>query len=316
MKEILITGGAGFVGSHLVERYLNTDYRVTVIDNVETGNIRNFDKLNNIQNLEVIVADINTMNKKELDRHIRKASLVYHLASPVGVSFVDNNPKLTSMSSISSTVRLLPLLEKYNKKLIFASTSEVYGSKENGSFHEDDDLVIGSPKKLRWSYACSKLMQEFMIRSHKIDSIIVRLFNIVGPRQTGDFGMVLPRFINWANKDEPLKVFGSGEQVRCFCHISDCINSLIALSEKESCYNEIFNIGNDEESTIMDLAIKVMYLSGKDVRNIEMLPYSNVFTKNHGEIMRRVPNISKLIEYTGYTPKYNLDDIVRSLLNE
>lgn len=315
MEEILITGGAGFVGSHLSERYLKMGYKVTVIDNFKTGFEKNLKGLENSQNLELITSDLTSMKKYELDVLVKRSSLVYHLASTVGVDLVDIDPKLTSVNNIKSTMNLLPLLEKHRKKIIFTSTSEVYGSKESGSFHEDDNLVIGSPKKLRWSYACSKLMQEFMIRSFNVDSIIVRLFNVVGPKQTGEFGMVLPRFVDCAKTNKPFKIYGNGQQVRCFCHINDCVDALVTLSKTESCYNEIFNIGNDIESTILELAERVMQISRGTKAEIEMHPYSEVFTKNHDEIMRRVPNISKLRQFINYSPKYSLDDIIRSMLN-
>mgnify|MGYP003586504627 CR=1 FL=1 len=313
MEEILITGGAGFVGSNLTERYLKDGYRVTVLDSFKTGKLQNIRNLEKSENLITIHQNIATMSDTQLDGLVKRSSLVYHLASTVGVELVDNEPKETSTDNLKGTLKLVSILEKYNKPLIFTSTSEVYGSRETGKFCEDDSLVIGSPKKLRWSYACSKLMQEFIIRSHKIDSIILRLFNVVGNRQTGDYGMVLPRFIKNAKENKPLTIYGNGDQIRCFCHIKDCVEAVIRLSKTKECYNEIYNIGNDEESTIKKLAERVIELSGSK-STIEYKDYASNFSENHAEIMRRVPSIDKLKAHIGYSPKYNLDSIIKDLL--
>lgn len=307
--NILILGGAGFIGQHLTHNLLKTrQNRVTVLDNLKTARI-NLDDFAEYKNLyEFVEADLSTIDETTFLKLCSKQHRIYHLASSVGVEYVDKEPKLTVYNNVALANKIIPLLAKANKPVIFSSTSEIYG---NGpTFSEDDPSGIGPSNKLRWAYATSKLMSEFMIRSSGFPYTIVRFFNVTGPGQLPDFGMVLPKMIKSAKAGEDIIVHGDGEQVRSFCHIDDAIDALVKVSETS---NDVFNIGNEQPVTINQLAERVIALTGSTSK-IKHVPYEQAFSKEYEDIRYRVPNLTKLKYHTGYVPKYSLDDIIRDMI--
>lgn len=304
----LILGGAGFIGQHLTHKLLETrQARVIVIDNLKTSKI-NLEEFAQYKNLFTFInADITQMSDSELLGYMRKSNRIFHLAGSVGVDYIDKNPSDTLFNNIELSNKLVPLFKQVGKHVIFASTSEVYGE---GPFHEEANASIGPSSKLRWGYATSKFMTEFMLRASGCPFTLVRFFNVVGPGQLGDYGMVLPRFVNAAKANEDLVVYGTGDQVRSFCHINDAIDALIKVS---TINGELFNIGNEEPISIKELAERVVALSQSQSK-IVLVPYEQAFSKNHGDISRRVPDLTKIKAITGYVPKYRLDDIIRDML--
>lgn len=296
MKYLLL-GGAGFIGTHLAKRLLKDGHDVTIIDNLVTSNKPNYE-------VEFIEADI---RNTDLHPYLQETDVIYFLAGSVGVSHIDQHPKETLDNNLGLMHKLIPLFEQYQKKVVFSSTSEVYGE---GPFSEDNNLSIGPPTKLRWAYACAKLMTEFSISACTFPYTIVRFFNVVGPGQLGDYGMVLPRFINAAKTNQPLTIYGNGEQVRSFCHVVDAVEYLLIL---ENINGEIFNLGTDYPISIRDLALRVLALTGSQ-STVNYIPYADAFSKHHGDISRRIPDLTKLKYMTGYLPRYDLDDIIRDML--
>lgn len=308
--NILILGGAGFIGQHLTHELLKTrNNRVVVIDSLKTSNI-NLDDFAEYKNLfEFIEHDITLMDDSVLFKLINKAHVVYHFAGSVGVEYIDKHPADTLFNNVALMNKLVPLFQKAKTHVVFASTSEVYGDADTGTFAETDNASIGPSSKLRWGYATSKLMMEFMITASNIPHTIVRFFNVVGPGQVGDYGMVLPRFVAAAKKNQPLVVYGNGQQVRCFCHIADAVTALVMLPTKAS--SGIYNIGNDIPITIEALARTVIRELGSE-SDIDFIPYERAFSEHHGDIKRRVPNINKL-KALGYSPTRSITDIIRDM---
>ena len=311
--NILILGGAGFIGQHLSHKLLDGDEhfgernnRVVVIDNLATSEI-DLDGFKQYKNLyQFIEGDIATMEDRELLKLFRKADKIYHLAGSVGVEHIDKDPSGTLFNNIDIMNKLIPLFQKANTHVSFASTSEVYGE---GPFNEEDNASIGPSSKLRWGYATAKLMMEFMIRASKFPYTIIRFFNVVGPGQTGKYGMVLPRFVDAAKSGANLIIYGDGKQVRSFCHVKDAIAGILLASNTNG---ELYNIGNDTPTSMNDLAKAVLgeiYTES----SMEYRPYEKDFSKEHGDIYYRVPDITKLKEL-GYEPKYVLKDIIRDML--
>jgi len=304
----LVLGGAGFIGQHLTHSLLQyRQNRVIIVDSLKTSRI-NLDDFAEYKNLfEFIEADITDMEDKELRKLIAKSNRVYQLAGSVGVEHIDKNPSETLFNNYNLSHKLLPLFSDAKKPVIFSSTSEIYGE---GPFSENSHAHIGPTSKLRWGYAASKLMTEFMMQASDFPSTVVRFFNVVGPGQLGDYGMVLPRFINAAKEGKNLVVYGDGEQIRSFCHVSDAVD---ALKKVAGIPNETFNIGNDQPITIKQLAERVIDLSGS-ISKIEYVPYEKAFSKNHGDINKRVPDLTKLKSSINYQPKHSLDDIIKDML--
>lgn len=296
MKYLLL-GGAGFIGTHLAKRLIKDGHDVTIIDNLATSIKPNF-QVNFIQ------ADLREI---DLHKYLENTDVIYFLAGSVGVAHIDQHPKETLDNNLGLMHKLIPLFEQYQKKVVFSSTSEVYGE---GPFREDSNLSIGPPTKLRWAYACAKLMTEFAITACTFPYTIVRFFNVVGPGQLGDYGMVLPRFIDAAKSNKPLTIYGNGEQVRSFCHISDAIEYLLIL---ENINGEIFNLGTGYPISIKYLALRVMALTGSQSQ-INYVPYADAFSKHHGDISNRIPDLTKLKYMSGYLPRYDLDDIIRDMI--
>ena len=291
----LLLGGAGFIGTHLAKDLIDEGHEVTVVDSLETS-----------KRPDSAVAFIQgNILELDLSEVMRRADIVYYLAGSVGVKHIDQNPSLTLFNNIELMTKLVPLFEEHQKKVIFSSTSEVYGE---GPFSEGNNLSIGPPHKLRWGYACAKLMTEFMIKASSFPSVIIRFFNVVGPGQSSKYGMVLPNFIEKAKKGEPLVVYGDGEQIRCFCHIKDAVQGLRLLETEEG----IFNIGKETETPIKELALLVLELTESD-SVIEFRPYEKDFSKEHGDIMKRVP-VLDAIRNLGYAPKHTLTDIIKEMI--
>ena len=311
-RHVLVTGGAGFIGSHLVERLLNNGKTVVVVDDLSTGNQANLSSLEGNSHLRFVKAKISSC--AELPELIANAESIYHLAAAVGVDLVVKSPIHVLETNLHETEVLLETAARHRVPTLVASTSEVYGKSEKPAFSEDDDLLIGPPHHARWGYACSKLMDEFLALAYakekELPVVIVRLFNTVGPRQTGQYGMVLPRFISAAKQDKPLRVFGDGQQSRCFCYVLDTVEALIRLQNSPSARGEIFNIGGTEEVTILQLAQRVIETLGSKSQ-MEFVPYSEAYAPGFDDMRRRKPVVEKLKRVTGFCPQTSLDQIIQ-----
>ena len=311
-RHVLVTGGAGFIGSHLVERLLSDGKTVVVVDDLSTGNRANLSAVAQNPNLRVVEAKISSC--AELPELVAGAECIYHLAAAVGVDLVVKSPIHVLETNLHETEVLLETAAPHRVPMLIASTSEVYGKSEKPAFSEEDDLLIGPPHHARWSYACSKLMDEFLALAYakekELPVVIVRLFNTVGPRQTGQYGMVLPRFISAAKRDEPLRVFGDGQQSRCFCYVLDTVEALIRLQTSSSARGEIFNIGGTDEVTILQLAQRVIQTLGAKSQ-VEFVPYSEAYAPGFDDMRRRKPVVEKLRRVTGFSPQTSLDQIIQ-----
>ena len=313
-QHTLITGGAGFIGSHLTERLLKAGEKVVVIDDLSTGSLENLPKTKDKTRLRFIKSEVTSC--EELDQIIAKSKYVYHLAAAVGVDFVMQSPIRTIETNLKSTEAILEAAAYNNTPILLPSSSEVYGKSSREAFAETDDLLIGPPTLGRWSYACSKLMDEFLAlafyNERQLPVTVVRLFNTVGPRQTGRYGMVLPRFIEAAKANEPIRVFGDGQQSRCFCHVQDTIESLIRLANCPNASGNIFNIGSTEEVSILELANRIIKITCSK-SEIKLVPYDLAYDSGFEDMQRRKPMINKLEKFTDFCPKTSLDDIIRSV---
>jgi UDP-glucose 4-epimerase len=296
MKYLLL-GGAGFIGTHLRKKLINEGHSVTVVDNCVTSKPPQ-------ENVTFYRQDILNFNK--LDELIKESDIVYFLAGSVGVKHIIENPYVTLMNNIGIAHKIVNSISKHNKLILFTSTSEVYG---NGPFAESNSLDIGSPENLRWSYASAKLTTEFMISSNGCPYRILRLFNVVGPGQLADYGMVLPRFIKSAKKDEDIVVYGEGNQYRAFCHVTDALEMITQI---ESVENGIYNIGNDNAITILELA-KIVKKITNSKSEIVKIPLDEIYVKNGGDIQKRLPDLTKLKKIISYKNNYNIEDIIKDM---
>jgi UDP-glucose 4-epimerase len=308
-----VTGGAGFIGSHLVERLLGEGKRVVVIDDCSTGSLENLRSVRSNPGLRIIERKISEC--EELGKLAREAEAIYHLAAAVGVELVMNSGLATIETNLKETEAILDAASAGQTPVLLASTSEVYGKSQREAFSEEDDLLIGPPHLSRWAYACSKLMDEFLALAHmrekKTPVVIARLFNTVGPRQTGQHGMVLPRFVSAAKSGQPLKVHGHGKQTRCFCHVLDAVEALMRLQNCAAARGEVFNVGSSEEISIEELARLVIEITGSE-SNIEYVPYERAYAPGFQDMLRRKPIIEKVKKFTGWTPATSLREIIRS----
>jgi UDP-glucose 4-epimerase len=311
----LITGGAGFIGSHLAERLLNEGHSVTVIDDLCTGSVQNIEKLKLQPGFNYVVESI--FNRHLLAELIDDCDAVFHLAASVGVRLIVESPVRTIETNVKGTEAVLEFANKKKKKVLVASTSEVYGKSTKIPFTEDDDLVMGATQRGRWSYACSKAIDEFLALAYwkekNLPVVIVRLFNTVGPRQTGRYGMVLPNFVRAALAGEPLVVFGDGTQSRCFCHVNDTVGALVQLIQHPQAVGEIFNVGSEEEISIAELAqlVKSMTRSNSPIRYI---PYDEAYEAGFEDMQRRVPDTSKIKNLLNFCTTYDTRQIVQSVI--
>jgi UDP-glucose 4-epimerase len=311
----LITGGAGFIGSHLAERLLEQGHGVIVIDNLSTGSIENIRHLKGRERFSYTIDSIT--NESLLAELIDRSDVVFHLAAAVGVKLIVEQPVYTIETNVHGTEVVLKHANKKKKLVFVASTSEVYGKSADVPFRETADLVLGPSSKHRWAYACSKLIDEFLALAYwkekKLPVVIVRLFNTVGPRQTGQYGMVLPTFVRQALAGHPITVFGDGTQSRSFTYVGDVVDALVRLAGDKRAVGEVFNIGNMGEVTIADLAARVKEMAGS-CSPIHYIPYDQAYEAGFEDMPRRVPDISKIREFVGYEPKMQLDDIIRAVI--
>lgn len=312
----LITGGAGFIGSHLAERLLGDGHTVYVIDDLSTGNVENLDAIRGHERFHLTLGSI--FDERLVAEMVDRADVVFHLAAAVGVKLVVQDPVSTIETNIHGTELVLRSAARKKKKVFLASTSEVYGKADpdrtgKQGLREDDDMLLGPTSRSRWSYACSKAIDEFLglayWKEREVPVIIVRFFNTVGPRQVGAYGMVLPRFVQQALSGGPITVYGDGKMVRCFAHVLDVVEALLLLSEHPEAPGEVFNVGSNEPVTIEELAERVRSRVEGDVP-IKHVPFQEVYGPGFEDIRWRVPDISKLAEFTGYAPTRNLDRII------
>lgn len=316
--KYLITGGAGFIGSHLSEMLLNQGHKVTIIDDLSTGSILNIESFKNHPNLEKHIDSV--LNENLLSTLIKDADYIFHLAAAVGVKYIIENALHSLLINSKGTELVLKYANKFgNKPMLITSTSEVYGKNENIPFKETDDSVLGPTYITRWGYACSKAFDEFLAlayyRERKLPVTIVRLFNTCGPRQTGQYGMVIPRFVMQSLKNEPITVFGDGTQTRSFTSVYDVCWALNKLSSSENAAGEIFNVGNNVPISIKELAEKIINLTNsKSV--IKYVSYEDAFEKGFEDMKHRIPDISKISKYIGYKPKINTIDLLKSVIKE
>ncbi len=314
--KVLITGGAGFIGSHLSERLLELGHEVFVIDNLWTGKLSNIAHVQKNERFHLVVDTI--LNESVMNELIFKVDHIYHLAAAVGVKIIMDHPVETLETNVKGTEVVLRLANRFKKKVFIASTSEVYGKHTDHKLRESDNSVMGPTKKRRWAYACSKALDEFLALAYfdekKLPVVIGRLFNTVGPRQTGQYGMVLPNFVQSALLGKAIYVYGDGNQTRSFAHVRDVVDAMIKLMEMPEAEGEVFNIGNDDEITINELAMKVKSIVGSN-SPIEHIPYEAAYGPGFEDMERRCPDISKLRSWIGYEPRYNIDMIIQSVVD-
>ncbi|HVY70195.1 MAG TPA: NAD-dependent epimerase/dehydratase family protein [Verrucomicrobiae bacterium] len=310
-SRVIVTGGAGFIGSHLVERLLTDGREVVVIDDCSTGRLENLASVASHPRLRVIQTKVSECG--ELEELTKGAEAIYHLAAAVGVELVIHSPIRTIETNLRETEAVMSVAGRHGTPVLLASTSEVYGKSQKTAFSEEDDLIIGPPHLLRWSYACSKLMDEFLAMSYarerQLPVTVVRFFNTVGPRQTGRYGMVLPRFIAAAKSGAPLKVFGDGRQTRCFCLVTDVVEALTRLQRNPAAHGQVFNVGTDEEVSVGELAALVISVLGS-TSSVELIPYGQAYAPGFEDMLRRRPLIDKLERVTGFRPATRLREII------
>ncbi len=313
--RVLITGGAGFIGSHLSDAYLQRGDEVFIIDDLSTGSFENIRHLKDHPRFHYTIDSVN--NQPVTAELVDQVDVIFHLAAAVGVKLIVESPVRTIETNVHGTEVVLSLANKKKKKVLVASTSEVYGLSTQVPFTEDGNLVMGATTKGRWSYACSKAIDEFLAlaywREKKLPTTVVRLFNTVGPRQTGQYGMVIPTFVKQALSGRPITVYGDGKQSRCFCYVGDIVGALIKLMDDEKAVGEVFNIGSDQEISIGELAKRVKELTDSQ-SEIILVPYDEAYEEGFEDMPRRVPNISKVNKQVGFQPQMNLDGILRSVI--
>lgn len=314
--QYLITGGAGFIGAYLAESLLQDGHTVTVMDDLSTGAVRNIEHLKNRPNFRYVIDSI--FNRPLLAELIDDCDVCYHLAASVGVKLIVESPVRTIENNVKGTEAVLSCANKKQKKVLITSTSEVYGKSNKIPFSEDDDSVLGSTSKGRWSYACSKAIDEFLALAYwkekQLPVVIVRLFNTVGPRQTGRYGMVLPTFVRQALRGHPITVYGDGNQSRCFTHVKDAVNALVQLTQHPGAVGECFNIGSDQEITITELArlVKTMTGSASDIRYI---PYDEAYEEGFEDMRRRVPDLRKIKQLINYSPTRGIRQTIQDVID-
>ena len=338
--RVLITGGMGFIGSHLAEAFLALGQQVTVADNCSTGRFENIQHLVGHPNFRFALDDIT--NHTVIDRLASESDVIYHMAAAVGVQLIVDNPIYTVENNVVGTEMVLKAAARYRTKVFIASTSEVYGKGHRIPFREDDDVVLGPTSRNRWGYAASKMVDEFMglayYHQKKLPVVVFRLFNTVGPRQSGQYGMVIPRFAQQALRGEALTVYGDGQQSRCFLHVADAVAALIALAECPAAVGQVFNIGSTEETTMLELASRVIRmvdarkygdlprtgvksLNGHsqadqvDPDRVVFVPYKDAYAEGFEDMRRRVPSIDKIQEFTGWEPRRSLTQILEDVID-
>jgi UDP-glucose 4-epimerase len=310
--KYLITGGAGFIGSHLAEKLIARGDQVVLFDNLSTGSAANLSGIK----AKITFQEGNILDKAEIQKLVSESNYVVHLAAALGVFNIVNKPLESLKTNLQGSEVVLEACDKYRKPVLIASTSEIYGKNDNVPLNEEDDRIIGHPLKSRWSYSEAKAVDEslayFYYLENKLPIRIVRFFNTVGPRQVGHYGMVVPRFVSAALKNEPLSVYGSGDQIRCFCHVDDAVRALLLVMDSDKAVGEVFNVGNNQQITIMELAKKVIEITGSK-SSIQKIAYEKAYSEGFEDMQRRVPDISKIKQVLGWTPEINLGQIIKDI---
>lgn len=314
--KALVTGGAGFIGSHLCWRLLQDGHVVTAMDNLSTGRLENIDGFSDAGSFEFVEGD--ACDRGVMEGLIAKCDVVFHLAAAVGVQLIVDQPVHTIETNIHATEVVLAFANKYHKKVLLASTSEVYGKSEQVPFHEDDDSVLGSTRFSRWSYACSKAIDEFLGFAYHdefaLNVVVARLFNTIGPRQTGQYGMVVPRFIEKALRGEDISIYGTGGQTRCFCYVGDVVDALISLVESEATAGKVYNVGSSEEITIEALAdLIIAKTNSSSVK--KFVSYEEAYGRPFDDMLRRVPSLKRIENAIGYGPVKTLDETLDIIID-
>jgi UDP-glucose 4-epimerase len=315
--KALITGGAGFIGSHLTDALLKSGYGVTVMDDLSTGRLANLEHARSLPNFHLEVDTI--LNESVLERLVSECDVVYHLASAVGVRYIVDHPVEAVERNVLGTQTVLKIASRYRKNVLLTSSSEIYGKNGHAPFNEEDDRVLGPTTRTRWSYSDSKAIAEYLTlayqREKNLPVVIARLFNTIGPRQTGQYGMVVPRLINQAINNKPMTVYADGSQTRCFCYVTDVIRALTGLMNSKESTGEIFNVGSGNEISIMELAHLIKKLTGSDSR-ITTVPYDAAYQKGFEDMQRRIPNIDKIGRYIGWKPTMDLDEMLHLIVQD
>ena len=310
--KYLITGGAGFIGSHLAEKLIARGDQVVIFDNLSTGSANNLSGIK--EKIKFEQRDI--LDKAVIDKLVLESDYVVHLAAALGVFNIINKPLESLKTNLQGSEVVLEACDKYRKPVLVASTSEIYGKNDKVPLNEEDDRIIGHPLKSRWSDSEAKAVDEsiayFYYLENKLPIRIVRFFNTVGPRQVGHYGMVVPRFVSAALKNEPLSVYGSGDQIRCFCHVTDAVKGLLLVMDSDKAVGEVFNVGNNQQISIMELAKKVIEITGSN-STIEKIAYEKAYPQGFEDMQRRVPDISKIKQVLGWSPEINLDQIIKDI---
>lgn len=313
--RVLITGGAGFIGSHLSDAYIARGDEVYIIDDLSTGSIENVEHLKKQPRFHYVIDTV--QNHQVIAELVDRCDVIFHLAAAVGVKLIVESPVRTIETNVRGTEVVLELANKKKRKVLVASTSEVYGLSTDVPFKESGNLVMGATTKGRWSYACSKAIDEFLAlayyREKKLPTVVVRLFNTVGPRQTGQYGMVVPTFVKQALSRRPITVYGDGKQTRCFGYVGDVVEALVKLMDTPAAVGEVFNIGSNEEVSILELANRIKQITGSD-SEIQFVPYDEAYEEGFEDMPRRVPDITKINGLIGFKPRTTLNDIVKSVV--
>lgn len=313
--RVLVTGGAGFIGSALSEKLLRDGEEVSVIDNLSTGSLKNIESFRDNHKFDFVEGDIR--NAELIESLVERSEAVFHLAAAVGVNLIAQEPVHTIETNIGGTEVVLDAANKFGRKILIASSSEVYGKSETVPFSEDDDIVLGSTSMPRWSYACSKAIDEFLglafYQQYGLGVVISRFFNTIGPKQTGRYGMVVPRFVQSALRDEPVLIYGTGQQSRCFCYVDDVVEAVIGLMNCEKAAGKVYNIGSNEEITIEALADKIIELTGSKSKK-KFISYEEAYGRPIEDMMRRVPSLERIKKMIGWEPKTQLTEALESII--
>ncbi len=313
--NVLITGGAGFIGSHLAEAVLAGGHRVVVVDDLSTGSRQNLTGLLGREGFQFVRDSVR--NVETMTPLVNRCDVIFHLAAAVGVRLIVDQPVHTIETNIHGTEVILNLANKFARRILVASSSEVYGKNTKVPFGEDDDTTLGSTRFTRWSYACTKMVDEYLALAYHdqfgLETIICRFFNTIGPRQSGEYGMVVPRFIRRALRNEPIEIYGTGEQVRSFCHVADVVGALTRLIECDQAVGEIINVGSDKSITIAALAEKIINMTAAD-SELRYLTYEQVYGRPFDDLMVRAPDLSKIKRLIGYRAKFSLDETLQEII--
>ena len=313
----LITGGAGFIGSHLADRLLDRGDEIIILDDLSTGRLANIAHLTGRADVEFVLGSI--VNSDLVDHVVSRVDAIYHLAAAVGVELIIEKPLESLLTNIRGTETVFEKAHKYAKRILVTSTSEIYGKNTSDCLTEDEDRILGSPLKSRWSYSEAKAIDEILAytywREKGLESVIVRLFNTIGSRQTGSYGMVVPRFVHRALRNEPLTIYGDGNQTRCFCAVIEVVDGIIALSEHPEAFGQVFNLGGTGEVSIRELAERIITITGSS-SSLEFISYDMAYEEGFEDMQRRVPSIARAQELVGFAPSVGLDEIIRSVIDD